>query len=209
MVRAISSATSELRVAVLEGDAIAAAIGEVARLRIGVFRDWPYLYDGTLDYETKYLAAFARAKDAVVVAAYDAGIIVGAATAAPLAGHTSEFVPLFADAGIDPDRVFYCGESVLLAQYRGHGLGHAFFDHREAKARRSTGAKGRYTHTAFCGVIRDSGDPRAPTGYRPLDGFWRKRGYLPVPGLFGSYSWREIGAAHESEKAMQFWMRPL
>ena len=79
-----------------------------------MFREWPYLYDGTLDYEHRYLAGFATAPDAVIVAAYDGEAMVGAATAAPLAGHTAEFIPLFAAAGFDPATVFYCGESVLL-----------------------------------------------------------------------------------------------
>jgi len=30
-------------------------ISELARLRIRVFRDWPYLYDGDADYEARYL----------------------------------------------------------------------------------------------------------------------------------------------------------
>ena len=47
---------------------------DLARLRITVFRDWPYLYDGTLDYEQEYLAKFAAAKGAVCVIARDGPI---------------------------------------------------------------------------------------------------------------------------------------
>jgi hypothetical protein len=43
----------------------------------------------------------------------------------------------------------------------------------------------------------------------PLDDFWRKRGYEPVPGLVAYYSWKDIGEAQETEKPMQFWMRRL
>ena len=194
---------------VLHGSALSAALGDLARLRIEVFRDWPYLYDGSAADEHDYLAAFATAPDALIVAARDGDRIVGAATAAPLAGHTPEFVPLLASTGLDPRRVFYCGESVLLAAYRGRGIGHAFFDRREAHARACTSAHGPYTHVAFCAVVRAADDPRAPAGYAALDGFWQRRGYRPVPGLVGSYSWKEIGAAAQSAKPMQFWMKPL
>ncbi len=199
----------------LTGDALAAALPDLARLRIAVFRDWPYLYDGSMDYEERYVAEFAAADQAVIIGARAGDRMVGCATAAPLAGHTPEFVPLFERHGFDPARVFYFGESVLLPAYRGRGLGHAFFDHREAHARAMPGAratpgeKGGYTHTGFCAVVRDDADPRRPADDRPLDDFWRKRVYRPVEGMRGSYAWQEIGAREETEKWMQFWVREL
>ena len=194
----------------LTGKALAQALPALARLRITVFRDWPYLYDGTLDYEQDYLAKFAAAKDAVVVAARDGGEIVGVATASPLREHTERFAPLFAQHGFDPDRIFYFGESVLLSTYRGRGIGHAFFDHREAHAKACRTADGRpYTHTAFCGVIRPADHPARPATYVPLDAFWTKRGYSKQPGMIGSYEWQDIGAADETGKPMQFWVKPL
>lgn len=80
-----------LRVERLTGSALADAVPELARLRMTVFRDWPYLYDGTLAYEQNYLATFAAASDAVVVAAYDADAMIGAATVAPLLGSAEQF----------------------------------------------------------------------------------------------------------------------
>lgn len=193
----------------LRGSELTDCLADVARLRIDVFRAWPYLYDGTVDYERRYLKEFAETKDALVVVARDGGIVVGAATAAPLSGHTPEFAALFAAHGLDPERTFYCGESVLLPDYRGYGIGHAFFDRREAHALTCLGPAGRFTQVAFCGVARSPEDRRAPKGYRPLDNFWRKRGYNPVEGLVGTYSWKEIDGEFETEKAMQFWMKAL
>lgn len=193
----------------LSGGAVTECLGDVARLRIEVFRTWPYLYDGTIDYERRYLTEFAAGKDAVVIVARDGNKVVGAATAAPLSGHTPEFAALFTARGFDAERTFYCGKSILLPDYRGRGIGHVFFDRREAHARACTGPRGRFTQIAFCGVVRAPDDPRAPQRYAPLDAFWRKRGYSPVEGLIGAYSWREIGAEHETEKAMQFWMKAL
>lgn len=193
----------------LTGVGLAHALPALARLRITVFRDWPYLYDGTLDYEQDYLAKFATARDAVVVAARDGDTIVGVATASPLREHTERFAPLFAEHGFDPDRIFYFGESVLLPYYRGRGIGHAFFDHREAHARQCRSAGRAYTHTAFCGVVRPADHPARPATYVPLDAFWTKRGYARQPGMLGSYTWQDIGEAHETGKPMQFWVKPL
>ena len=72
-----------------------------------------------------------------------------------------------------------------------------------------SGANGAFTHTAFCGVVRPADHPKRPPGYRPLDGFWTKRGYAKVEDLIGSFSWKEIGESAETEKPMQFWIKEL
>jgi GNAT superfamily N-acetyltransferase len=118
--------------------------------------------------------------------------------------HAAEFAAPFAAAGRALDEILYCGESVLLPEYRGRGIGHAFFDAREAHGR----ALGR-RFACFCAVIRDPDDPRRPHGYAALDPFWRKRGYEKLPGVEARYRWREVGATTESEHRMQFWMRAL
>ncbi len=193
----------------LTGGALAQALPALAQLRITVFRDWPYLYEGTLDYEQDYLAKFANARDAVVVAARDGSEIKGVATASPLREHTERFAPLFAEHGFDPDRIFYFGESVLLSAYRGRGIGHAFFDHRERQARSCRAGGKSFTHAAFCGVVRPVDHPARPGNYVPLDGFWTKRGYVMQAGMLGSYTWQDIGEPTATEKPMQFWMKPL
>jgi GNAT superfamily N-acetyltransferase len=194
-----------LEVRSVAGRELQSVLPDLARLRIAVFRDWPYLYDGTLEYEEKYLAKFAKADGAVCVVARDGGTIVGASTAAPMAEHADEFGEPFLKAGYDLAKIVYCGESVLLKSHRGHGLGHAFFDGREAQARRLGG----FTHSTFCRVVRPDSHPLKPKDYVPLDGFWRKRGYAPVEGLVAAYPWKDIDQPVETEKPMQFWMKAL
>jgi GNAT superfamily N-acetyltransferase len=194
-----------VRVAPLTGKSMAGALDALARLRIAVFRDWPYLYDGTLGYEQTYLAKLAAARGAVIVAAYDGEAIVGCATGAPMAEMEADISAPFKAGGYDVERIFYCGESVLLPAYRGRGLGHAFFDHREAQAR----ALGGFTHAAFCAVVRPDDHPLRPKDYVPLDAFWQKRGYAKADGLVTRFGWKDIERSGETEKPMQFWMRAL
>jgi GNAT superfamily N-acetyltransferase len=194
-----------LAVTSLVGEQIKKVLPDLARLRIAVFRDWPYLYDGTIEYEEKYLAKLAAAKGAVCVVARDGAEIVGASTAAPMIEHADEFAEPFEQARYDLEKIFYCGESVLLKSHRGHGLGNTFFDEREAHAKRLGG----FTHSTFCRVERPADHPLKPSDYRPLDGFWRKRGYAPVDGLVTTYAWKDIDQPEETEHLMQFWMRAL
>jgi GNAT superfamily N-acetyltransferase len=193
-----------VNVAPLDPDAIRAHLPDLAALRINVFRDWPYLYEGTAAYEERYLAPYADSPAALVVGAWYGDRLVGAATATPMEDHAEEFAAPLAAAGIAPRDVYYFGESVLLAAYRGQGIGHAFFDAREGKAR----ALGR-RYACFCGVIRPEDHPLRPTDYRPLDPFWRKRSYAPLPGAEARFVWRDVGAAAESEKPMRVWLRDL
>lgn len=189
----------------LNGDSLRNALPDLAKLRIAVFREWPYLYDGTLEYESSYLEKFSAAKDAFIVAAKDGARIVGVATASPLLEHADAFAKPFAEKNIDPATVFYFGESVLLPEYRGQGIGHAFFDAREEHARRS----GNYTVASFCAVVREPKDPRKPANYRPLDAFWQKRGFHKTEGLVAEFDWKEVGSEKELPHQMQFWMKSL
>lgn len=192
-----------IRVESLTGDAVAGVLDDLARLRISVFRDWPYIYDGDAEYERNYLRAYTN-PGAVVVAAWDGDRMIGAATGAPMEQHAKDFAAAFNDRPEALTDIFYCAESVLLPEYRGHGLGHKFFEGREAQAR----ALGR-RWSAFCSVKRPDDHPLRPASYRPLDEFWRKRGYEPLPGVVANFSWKDIGDADETMKSLQFWMREL
>jgi GNAT superfamily N-acetyltransferase len=186
------------------GPAILPHLDAVARLRIAVFRDWPYLYEGDAGYEREYLAAYAQTAGSIVVLARDGDAVVGASTGIPLAGEDAAFQAPFVRRGIDPARVFYCGESVLLPAYRGRGIGHAFFDARQAHAR----ALGGFDWTAFAAVDRADDDPRRPGGHRGNEAFWHTRGYRRQDGMTMQLHWNELGIG-EIAHPLTFWLRPL
>ena len=185
------------------GAGIAEVVDDLARLRIAVFRDWPYLYDGDLDYERRYLARYVQG-DTILVAAFDGPSMVGASTAMPLSDHADDFAAALAGSGLDLNKGFYLAESVLLPAFRGQGAYRGFFTRREDHAR----ALG-FTFATFCGVIRDKSHPLRPAGYQPLDPVWRRFGYAPLPGAVARFRWRDIGDAAQTEKPLQLWMKRL
>ncbi|MGJ8571387.1 MAG: GNAT family N-acetyltransferase [Hoeflea sp.] len=194
-----------LSFSILTSDQIDQALDDLARLRIEVFADWPYLYDGDAAYEAHYLQNFASSPGAVVVAARDVnGAMVGAATGAPLSDHADEFAVPFARVGLYPDDYFYLAESVLLPDYRGQGAGRQFFKTREAAAR----AQG-FQHAVFASVIRPQDHPARPDHEHTLNAFWQRLGYQPYPGLLAELAWRDHGEADESLKLLQVWGRDL
>ena len=193
-----------LSIASLDGDAMRARLDDLARLRIEVFRAWPYLYKGSLDYERSYLSRYAEARTGTLIVAEMDGQIVGASTGLGLDEEDDFVQEPFLAAGLDMNRIFYFGESVLQAPYRGQGTGVRFFEEREAAARHHG-----YESCVFCVVLRPDDHPARPKDYVPLDGFWSRRGYQKRPDLVSKFSWRDIGERDESEKPMVYWMKTL
>ena len=195
---------AQVRVETLRGEAIRPHIPALAALRMTVFREWPYCYDGDEAYEREYLAVYSASPSAVVALAYAGDVPVGASTALSLAEQPDSLKNPVAAAGVSPESTLYAGESVLLPAWRGRGLGVRFFEVREAHAR-SLGLDG----VTFCRVVRDCQDPRRPAGFVELDDFWRHRGYAPMPGVSAEFSWKELGREAETAKRMEFWLKRL
>ena len=193
---------SAVEIRPVSGIAVEPWLNELADLRIRVFRDYPYLYDGSPAYERDYLDRYARSEQSLFVLALEFNRLIGAATALPLTDADPEFMAPFEQYGPAPERVFYFGESVLLPDYRGEGIGHRFFDLRELYARDFG-----FDVTAFCAVVRDPDHPARPGDYRSLEPFWEKRGYRPAPSLTARFPWRDLGEDEETEKTMRFWLR--
>ncbi len=193
-----------MKLEVVSGQAITPFIPELARLRIEVFREFPYLYDGDLGYETQYLEKFTDLPSATLVVARDGARVVGASTALPLGAAEPEIQAPFLEHDLGVADWYYFGESVLERPYRGRGLGVQFFQCREARARELG-----YTHTTFCAVIRAEDHPARPSDDAPLDAFWTRRGYVKRPELVCRFSWKDVGEASETVKQMMFWTKKL
>lgn len=195
----------EIRIERHSGASLECHVPALARLRIEVFREFPYLYDGDADYESRYLKTYIESSGSVIVLALDDDAIVGASTGLPMAHETDEFKRPFIVQGYPVERVFYFGESVLARPYRGRGIGVRFFQEREAHARE----QGGFEYCTFCAVDRPADHPRRPPDYVPLDRFWQHRGYTRHPELHTEYVWRDLDEDRPSAKPMVFWLKRL
>jgi GNAT superfamily N-acetyltransferase len=185
------------------GHKIATVFDDLAQLRITVFKDFPYLYQGSIDYEKEYLKTYTLAERSMLFAVYSDGRMVGATTCIPLIDETAEVQAPFQQAKFDLATVFYFGESILIPEFRGQGLGNRFFDVRENHAH----SFGSFKTTCFCSVVRPEDHPQKPVNYRPLDDFWIKRGYKKEPTLQSQFNWLDIGDSFSTRKQMVYWMR--
>ena len=195
---------SELKIKVLKGQNILPYLTDLAHLRIHLFKEYPYLYQGSMAYEKEYLQTYADTAESIMIVVLDNEKVVGASTAVPLICETIECQKPFIENQIDINHVFYFGESLLSPNYRGQNIYRHFFHEREQAARRAG-----CNMTAFCAVVRDEHDPRKPSTYQNLEPVWKHFGYQPMKDLVAYYKWQEIGEDQETEKPMMFWSKLL
>ncbi len=201
----MTQAPHHIQVKHFTGPEVTPWLPELAQLRIDVFREYPYVYEGTTAYEMTYLEKYARSLKSIFVVAFDENNrVLGASTGLPLADADPAFQSPFIVQQIPLETVFYFGESVLAPAARGQGIGHRFFDERESFAQ----ANG-FEIAAFCAVERPPEHPRLPADYRPHDDFWHKRGYARQSAMRCQFAWKDVGESEETEKEMVFWLRRL
>ena len=188
----------------LHSQEILSHLNVIGGLRLRVFRDYPYLYEGSMEEEVCYLTTYAEALTSLVVLAIGETQAVGATTCIRMSDGDPAFRSSFEQAGYDTSIICYFGESVLLPAYRGRGIGKAFFQYREAHAK-ALGCR----IAAFCAVDRPADHPQRPADYRPLEGFWQSLGYEKHPELQATFVWKEIHEACESPKTLTFWLKTL
>lgn len=195
---------SELSIQRFKGNQALPYIDDLARLRLTVFKEYPYLYQGNMAYEKEYLQTYAACKESVLVIVKKGDEVVGVSSAIPLAFETEECQKPFIEHNMPIEKIFYFGESVVLPEYRGKGIYRHFFNERENAAV----AYGS-SITVFCAVARDESDPRRPDDYVSLNSIWEHFGYQQHPELVAYYEWKELDSNESTRKPMVFWTKTL
>ncbi len=195
---------TDLKTLYLTGNELAPYLNDLADLRLKVFYEFPYLYDGNLSYEMQYLTTYSRSSNSRVMLIYDGKKLIGATTSIPLKEEELTIQNPFIKQGLNPADYFYLGEALLLPEYRGQRIYRLFFTFRE-----NAGKEQGYKKTVFMAVIRPEYHPRRPVNYQPLDVIWTHFGYHCISGLQIYYSWKDTDNAVETEKALSVWEKDL
>ncbi len=196
---------TDIHVRSFTGSGLKPYIHSVAKLRMEVFKDYPCFEEPDLERETQYMRKIASNKESIGVLIFDNTTLVGVALGCPLSVEETALKRPFKDAHKDIDTYFFFGDSALLKQYRGRGIGHHFFDAREAHVIHLK----KYKHICFCAPDSQEFDPRKPKDFIPLFDFWRKRGYIHHPEMKCYPVWKATGEAHPTEKELSFWIKDL
>ena len=188
----------------LTGSAVEESLDDIASLRISIFREFPYLYDGRREDESRYLQVYANAPDTIVITVSDSGKIIGAATGIPLRHEHQELVEPFAGSDYSLDEIYYVGELLFYPEYRNRGLGLRLVERMEEQVR----SLESYRYLTCATVVRSNDHPLRPAAYRPINRFLAVAGFYPLPEMMTEFSWLETdGITHGHP--MNFWLKEL
>ena len=188
----------------LTGADAAASLDDLATLRIEIFREFPYLYDGRHEDELNYLKLYAETPDAFVITVKEGDQVIGAATGMPLRHESAELVEPFNGTPYPVDEVYYVGELLFYPEYRNHGLGMKVVRKIEDHIR----SLGVYRYLACVTVARPDDHPRRPADYIPIDRFLARNDFFPIPGVVTDFTWLETDGVRRSHP-MNYWVKEL
>ncbi len=185
---------------IYSGAAIRDHVEELGHMRVAVFRDYPYLYDGRMEDERRHLSRYAESPDSLMVAMYDTEGLVGACTGVPLALEGGELARLFLEESLE--ETYYIAEIVVRHGWRGQGLGTQLFS-----ALLQAVDTDRYKRLCLCMVERAAGDPRRPADYKSPASLALRFGFVPDPSRTVQFHWKDVGEDAPTEKTMRVWVK--
>ena len=201
---AMGTDTMDISEQLLQGSQIQEYLEQIARLRLTVFREYPYLYDGKLKDELEYLKHYANHVEATVIIASCGNEVVGAVTAIPLQYESEELSSPFAATQYPVERIIYIGEMLFYAGYRNKGLGSRLLSSIE----QHFVTQKNYEYLTSATVMRADDDPYCPDGYVPIDRFLQRNQFAQLPGVTTHFTWKEVDGIPRDHE-MQFWIKAL
>lgn len=186
----------------LAGTAVVDVLEILATLRLEIFPEYPYLYQGERKEELKYLSTYAEAPDACVILAYDGAAVIGAATGMPLVHEDIRMLDAFAGTKLPLEGIYYVGELLFRPAYRRCGLGQRSL----ARLENFICSLDRYRMLACATVVRPDDHPLRPFDYIPISSFLARTGFVQLPGVTTDFVWRENDGINR-DHPMQFWIK--
>lgn len=192
----------QLTMRALSGPEARQYINEIATIRITLFKEYPYLYNGTLEYEKEYLETYFSCARAAILLIFDGDSVVGFSNSIPLADESDEIKAPFIEHGCNLSDYLYVGEVMLYPPYRGQGLLRQFFQFHETRAHQEG-----FSFITFMTVERPDNHPHKPHDYRPLDPIWNYFGYHKRDGFVIRLVWSQIDAQEEACNQLIVWQK--
>lgn len=192
------------------GEDILDKVRDIALFRIKYFKDYPYLYEGSLEYEEEYLCEYSKDQKSLVITIHNKEKkIVGVSTSIPLissAKIVTTAKDLFLSSGLNPSNFFYYGEIILDYSIRQKGLSRKIYNLQDMHAHRLG-----YRSIAIATVIRDGEDSLGQRSRIFADPLWTALGFKKTDILF-SYNWPTIfpdGSIQNTDNKMVYWVKHL
>lgn len=183
-------------------------IDQMADMRITYFREFPYLYEGSKEYELHYLNQYKqKAVDAYLVQAFDQDKLVGILTGCAFKSDIEvirDGAQLFAQKELWVDNYYYIGEAIIIPEYQGRKI----LPQLIFKLGKTIRKLNKYQSLCFLTVIRKDDDSRKPVDYHSSDQLWLKLGCQKTD-ITCSFEWPTIMSDNSVQNILnevQFWI---
>lgn len=189
------------------GDELPKIIHTLGLWRIKYFREFPYLYEGNIDYEQAYLNNYIKGKDSVILCIEVEKEPIAIASGTSLMSEMDITTRSMQELSnlIPVESTAYLGEIIISEAYRGKGLSKTIISQLENHFKNLN-----YTHTCFLTVVRNN-HPLEPKNYIKPSVFWIANGYTKT-FVSSSFHWpciQENGKIIECENEMIYWVKSL
>jgi GNAT superfamily N-acetyltransferase len=187
---------------ILKGSEIKNYIDNLGHFRIKIFKEYPYLYEGDMQYEREYLSRYSKSQKSIVILTQDRQGLVGVCTGIPLEDENTEFIKPFQASDIK--EIFYIGEVMVRADSREKGLGTnllaTMLDFIKPP---------KFKTVCLYTVDRGTNHPLRPPKYKSPESLWNRFGFSKDPAKIVYFRWKDIGDATNTEKPMNVWIKNL
>lgn len=183
----------------LKGSETLPYLQTLMELRLSFFREAPYLYEGTLAEEEKYVQMYSAANDSLFAVAKEGNNVIGMITGLPFTESKEQNQRLVDQISVSPHG-FYLGEVVFLGTPSDHLKQKLYQAFEESIKKLSC-----YDSLFVCEIEREPGSSDGPSTAMS----WEEHGFVRDPNLSVIYPWQEIGNEAESDHLMVFWKKEL
>lgn len=109
----ITFALQPIRIEVFSGPEAKKYIEEIAQMRIILFKEFPYLYQGTIADEEKYLETYFNSPDATIILIFNNEKVVGLSSSIPLTRESAEIQQPFLQQNFALHQYLYWGSTII------------------------------------------------------------------------------------------------
>lgn len=202
------SQATQYTIKILTGREQQSIINFIAQQRIAGYREYPYLYEGTMAEEISYITwLVACPSSATAVAYYGSEPVgfVGGISVIDFDEHFKGSIEMFKQAHINPDKFYYLTDVIVTPEHRGHQLGIRLFKALEYYAKSLS-----YTHSC-CVTESHESHPLKPGNYKPIDTMLIQLKYQKTL-MAMRFSWVTRQKETESiiqEHTLTYWIKDL
>jgi len=198
-----------ITIEILIGKNASEYIEYVSHLRINIFKEYPYLYQGDLEYEKKYVADYTLHNQAMIAIAKIDGLIAGISTGIPVISDSKiaqDVKEIFTKQKTEAEKYYYYGEIMILPEFRGKGLATKLYSAQD-KIIKEWG----FEHACILTVIRENDHPLKPKCYNSPNSLWKHLGFFQT-GYKTNLHWQTIqsdGNSNDASNTLELWSKKI